>query len=56
MTNSYRHSGAGDEGIGVDVEITVDHVRAEISDRGEGIHGLSPCPHRGASAALAVGA
>ena len=36
VTNSYRHSGAGDEGIGVDVEITEDHVRAEIIDQGEG--------------------
>ncbi|HEX6116574.1 MAG TPA: ATP-binding protein [Solirubrobacterales bacterium] len=36
VTNAYRHSGAGDQGIGIDVEITQDHVRAEISDQGDG--------------------
>ena len=36
VTNSYRHSGAAEEGIGVDVELSRDRVRAEISDHGKG--------------------
>jgi len=36
VTNSYRHSGAADDGIGVDIELTADRVRAEIRDNGEG--------------------
>jgi len=43
VTNSYRHSGAADEGIGVDVEVAHDHVRAEISDNGAGFR-AEPVP------------
>jgi anti-sigma regulatory factor (Ser/Thr protein kinase) len=36
VTNAYRHSGAGDQRIGVDVEIRDDRVRAEVVDQGAG--------------------
>jgi anti-sigma regulatory factor (Ser/Thr protein kinase) len=36
VTNSYRHSGAGDGEINVEVEVSHDRVRAEIRDQGEG--------------------
>lgn len=36
VTNSYRHSGAAEQGIGVEIELTRDHVRAEVRDSGDG--------------------
>ena len=36
VTNAYRHARAGEAGIGVDVEITPDRLRAEVSDHGRG--------------------
>jgi anti-sigma regulatory factor (Ser/Thr protein kinase) len=43
VTNSYRHSGAGDQGIGVDVEVAPGRVRAEVSDHGRGFR-AEPVP------------
>jgi anti-sigma regulatory factor (Ser/Thr protein kinase) len=43
VTNAYRHAGAGTAGIGVDVEVTPDHLRAEVSDHGEGFR-AEPVP------------
>jgi anti-sigma regulatory factor (Ser/Thr protein kinase) len=36
VTNSYRHSGAAQAGIGVSIEVGRDLVRAEITDHGKG--------------------
>jgi anti-sigma regulatory factor (Ser/Thr protein kinase) len=36
VTNAYRHGSLDGAGIGVDVEITSDHLRAEVSDHGKG--------------------
>jgi anti-sigma regulatory factor (Ser/Thr protein kinase) len=36
VTNAHRHGGAGEAGIGVDVEVTHDRLRAEVSDAGRG--------------------
>ena len=48
VTNSYRHSGAADDGIGVDVEVAPHRVRAEVSDHGHGFRAQPvPEPERG---------
>lgn len=36
VTNSYRHSGARDRPIGVDVAVAGDRIRGEIVDQGPG--------------------
>jgi anti-sigma regulatory factor (Ser/Thr protein kinase) len=36
VTNSYRHSGAGDQQIGVDVTVNREFVRGEVIDHGPG--------------------
>jgi anti-sigma regulatory factor (Ser/Thr protein kinase) len=43
VTNSYRHSGAADAGIGVRVEVRRDRVRGEIRDHGKGFR-AAPVP------------
>ena len=49
VTNSYRHSGAADQNIAVDIELTAEHVRAEIRDQGEGFRAEPvPAARRGA--------
>ncbi len=49
VTNSYRHSGAGDREISLDVEVSHDRVRAEIRDQGEGFKAEPvPAKKRGA--------
>ncbi len=49
VTNSYRHSGAGDRRISVDVEVSHDRVRAEVRDQGEGLKAEPvPAKKRGA--------
>ena len=48
VTNSYRHSGAGDQPIGVDVRIGRDAVRCEVTDQGRGFDGHPvPASERG---------
>lgn len=46
VTNSYRHSGAGDKGIGVDVTVDRECVRGEVVDHGSGFR-AEPVPKGG---------
>lgn len=43
VTNSYRHSGASREAIGVEVAIAPDRVRCEVTDEGDGFR-AEPVP------------
>ena len=43
VTNSYRHSGASREAIGVELEVDPDRVHCEVIDEGNGFH-AEPVP------------
>jgi anti-sigma regulatory factor (Ser/Thr protein kinase) len=49
VTNAYRHAGPGTDEIGVDVEVTPDHLRAEVRDHGGGFR-AAPVPEGGRGA------
>ena len=46
VTNSYRHSGAEERPIGVDVTVSEDLVRGEVVDQGPGFR-AEPVPNKG---------